>query len=194
MKQFNLTGHADEPGVFWGEIGPCEHLVQIWEDDQAFLDTLEGFVAGGLARDEGVIVIATAEHLTRLDQRLTARGFDLAGKRADGQYVDRDAAATLEMFMDNGWPDAVRFEFCVLDLVERAAKGGRRVRAFGEMVAILWGRGDQAATVRLERLWHELCHRAAFTLLCAYPRAGFTQDAETSIKEICDAHSRVLNS
>jgi hypothetical protein len=194
MTQFNLTGHADEPGVFWGEIGPCEHLVQVWDDDHAFLDTLEGFVAGGLARNDGVIVIATGEHLAQLEQRLTGRGIDLAAKRADGQYVDRDAAATLDMFMDGQRPDERRFEFTVLDLVERAATGGRRVRAFGEMVAMLWARGDQAATMRLEKLWHDLCHKAAFTLLCAYPRVGFTHDADKSIKEICDAHSRVLHS
>jgi hypothetical protein len=33
--------------AFWGEIAPSEHLVQIYESDSAFTDTLEGFVAGG---------------------------------------------------------------------------------------------------------------------------------------------------
>ena len=34
--------------VFWGEIPPCDHLIQIYNDDAVFLDTLEGFAAGGL--------------------------------------------------------------------------------------------------------------------------------------------------
>ena len=31
-----------------------------------------------------------------------------------------------------------------------------------------------------------------FSLFCAYAKSGFTQNAEESIREICDAHSRVL--
>jgi hypothetical protein len=29
-------------------------------------------------------------------------------------------------------------------------------------------------------------------ILAAYPKSGFTRDAERSIKEICDTHSRVV--
>ena len=63
-------------------------------------------------------------------------------------------------------------------LLTRGRAGGRRVRAFGEMVAVMWARGEQGATVRLEHLWHRLCQSEAFSLFCAYPRIGFTQDAE----------------
>ncbi len=30
--------------IFWGEIAPCDHVVQIYENDEAFLDMLKGFV------------------------------------------------------------------------------------------------------------------------------------------------------
>src|SRR4051812_37599547 len=49
--------------IFWGEIAPCEHMVQIYGEDSAFLDALEGFTAGGLRGDEGVVVIAMPAHL-----------------------------------------------------------------------------------------------------------------------------------
>jgi hypothetical protein len=29
-------------------------------------------------------------------------------------------------------------------------------------------------------------------LFCAYPKTGFTRDTQDSMREICDAHSRVL--
>lgn len=29
---------ANESEVFWGAISPCEHLVQIYQDDGVFLD------------------------------------------------------------------------------------------------------------------------------------------------------------
>jgi hypothetical protein len=178
--------------VFWGEIAPCEHLVQIYEDACAFLDSLEGFVAGGLRAGDSVIVIATAAHLQDLDERLLAQGLDIAAAQARDQYIFADAEATLAKFMVNGWPDELLFTQTVSELLVRARHGGRRVRAFGEMVALLWADGHNGATVRLEHLWHAFCQSEAFSLFCAYPRSGFTQDASASIAEICATHSRVV--
>lgn len=117
--------------IFWGEISPCEHLVQIYEDGGVFLDALEGFVAGGLRVGDGVITIATSE-------RLMALGVDLDAARARDQYISVDAEETLVKFMVNGWPDEVLFTRTVNELLARARSGGRRVRAFGEMVALMW--------------------------------------------------------
>jgi hypothetical protein len=180
--------------VFWGEIAPCEHSVQIYEDTDVFLDSLEGFVCGGLRAGDGVVIIATPEHLAVLDDRLVSNGFDLDACRSSDQYITLDAAETLSLFMVNGWPDEHRFEQFVTDLLARARANERRVRAFGEMVALMWARGHNGATVRLEYLWHELCQKEVFSLFCAYPRSGFTKDPDESIREICDAHSRVVAS
>jgi hypothetical protein len=127
-----------------------------------------------------------------LTDRLLACGFDLDRARSLGQYIDLDAEETLARFMRSGNPDEQLFECLVSDLLTRAGQGGRRVRAFGEMVAILWGQGHNDATMRLEQLWHGLCQRKAFSLFCAYPRSGFTQNAKESIVEICKTHSRVV--
>jgi DcmR-like sensory protein len=178
---------------FWGEMAPCDHLIQIYDDQGAFLDALEGFIAGGLRAGDSTIVIATAIHLHNLEQRLGARRIDLAVARANDQYIPLDAAETLSKFMVGGWPDDELFQQVVTELLARARHGGRRVRAFGEMVAVLWARGDQAATVRLEHLWNELCQARGFSLFCAYPKVGFTQDATASISQLCAAHSKVIS-
>jgi hypothetical protein len=178
--------------IFWGEIAPCEHLVQIYAEDGAFLDSLEGFVVGGLQSNETVIVIATDAHLAALEQRLRWRGLDVWGARGRDQYIPLDAHDTLSKFMIKGWPDDQLFERLVVDLIGRGSRNGRRVRAFGEMVALLWAQGQSGATVRLEHLWHEFCHSKAFSLFCAYPRSGFTKNADDSIREICAAHSKVI--
>ena len=94
--------------------------------------------------------------------------------------------------MVDGWPDETRFRAVVRELLTRARGNGRRVRAFGEMVALLWARGDQGATVRLEYLWHQLCNTDGFSLFCAYPRIGFTGDSSQCISELCDLHSKVI--
>lgn len=178
--------------IFWGEIAPCEHLVQIYKDHDVFLDALEGFVGGGIRAGDGVIVIATPSHLTALEDRLDRAGFDVAAVRAAEQFIPLNAEETLAKFMVGGWPDEELFREVVVELLTRARMNGRRVRAFGEMVAILWGRGHNGATVKLEHLWHRFCQTEAFCLFCAYPRIGFTQDADASAREICAAHSKVV--
>jgi hypothetical protein len=182
----------ETPDIFWGEIAPCEHLVQIYAQDAAFLDSLEGFVIGGLRCGEAVVVIATPGHLSALEERLVAANIDLKLAKLTDQYIALDADRTLKRFMIRGWPDDILFEHVVTDLLNRASKGGRRVRAFGEMVALLWGEGHSGATIRLEHLWHDLCHQRGFSLFCAYPQIGFTENQEISIKQICDTHSRVV--
>jgi hypothetical protein len=180
--------------MFWGEISPCEHLVQIYAEDGIFLDALEGFVAGGLEVGDGVIVIATGEHRVALEGRLIKRGCNLEDAELRDQYIFCDAQQTLLKFMVNGWPDEQLFETFLTEILARARGSERRVRAFGEMVALLWSEGKNGATVRLEHLWHTFCQKKAFSLLCAYPRIGFTQDAEASMNEICAAHSKVVPS
>lgn len=181
-----------EAEVFWGEISPCEHLVQIYEDDDIFLNSLEGFVAGGIVAGDGVVVIITPPHLLALNQRLKQRGINVASALRTNQYLALDAETILSEFMINGWPDEILFNELVKKLLTRAKGNGRRVRAFGEMVALLWAQGNNCATVRLEHLWHRLCNEQSFSLFCAYPRSGFTRDASASIQEICDTHSRVV--
>lgn len=182
------------PDVFWGEIAPCDHLVQIYDDDGVFLDTLEGFIKGGLLAGDSTIVIATATHRNALEGRLRAHGIDLDAARSQDKYISLDAEETLAKFVVNGWPNDDLFVSVITEIIERAKGNGRKVRAFGEMVAILWARGDQAATVRLEHLWHGLCQTEEFSLFCAYPKVGFTKNATASINEICATHSKVIPS
>jgi hypothetical protein len=184
---------TDRPEIFWGEIAPCEHLVQFYANDEAFFEVLEGFVLAGIRAGEAIVLIATPEHLAALEQRLCAHeGIDLDALRASDAYIALDAKGTLAQFMFDGWPDDEAFRRVVAELLARATRGGRRVRAFGEMVAILWEQGYCGATVRLEYLWQNLCRAEAFSLLCAYPKSGFTGDPTASLQNICAAHSRVL--
>jgi len=68
--------------------------------------------------------------------------------------------------------------------------GGKLEKYF--MTLLLLARGDTAATVRLEYLWHRVCQSQAYSLFCGYPKAGFTEDPSKSIAEICAAHSRII--
>lgn len=177
---------------FWAELRPCDHLVEIYEAEDDFLGSLESYVHAGLEAGDSIILIATDDHLRRLEQRLVRQGVDVPAARRQGRYLVADAEETLAAFMVNGWPDEDLFKSTVLGLLDRAQGGRNRVRAFGEMVAILWGKKLYAATVRLEHLWHRLCAEEGLSLLCAYPVSGPTSSLARSMREICELHSHVI--
>ena len=74
----------------------------------------------------------------------------MATARSKDQYITLVAEEALAIFMVKQWPDDKLFSDLVTELITRARANGRPVRAFGEMVALLWARGDEAATIRLE--------------------------------------------
>lgn len=185
-------GSVGQTRMFWAEITPCEHIAQFYEDDGALLDSLAKFVREGLTSGETSIVIATAEHIKALDERLNSSGVSAAICRLANEYITIEAQEALDEFMVNQWPDERLFSAFLEGLLDRAGTDGRRVRAFGEMVAILWASGNTAATIRLEQLWNNVCRKHGFPLFCAYPRLGSTKETEASIAEICAAHSRIF--
>jgi hypothetical protein len=182
-----------KPQIFWGEIAPCNHILQIYESDDVILNSLEGFVTTGFDAAESVIIIATDEHIRGLNKRLIAAGYDLKRLQEEDQYLPLNAHETLEKFMVNDWPDEKKFINVVTNVVSLAkGKFNRKVRAYGEMVAILWAKGNNGATVNLEQLWNKFCATEQFCLFCAYPKTGFTQDVEQSIFHICNQHSKLI--
>lgn len=183
----------NEHPAFWGELSACDHLVQLYRDDAEFIKSLARFVGGGVQSNESVIVIATQAHRTALHTRLAGKGIDLDLAASGGRYIAADAEETLAKFMVGGWPDETRFFEVVSALLNRARQRGRGVRAFGELVAILWAQGRNGATVRLEHLWNEFLAKEKFPLFCAYPRSGFTHGPEASIQRICAAHSKLID-
>jgi hypothetical protein len=181
-----------KPKDFWGEIAPCEHVLQIYDNNEVFINTLSQFVGDGINSGDCTIVIATQQHIEALDLLLTEHGIHVDSLKSEDQYIAIDAEEVLSKFMVDGWPDPVKFFNTISELFNRANQKDRNVRAFGEMVAILWSKGLNGATVQLEHLWNQFCAEHQMTLFCAYPKSGFTENAEESIKEICHTHSKVI--
>lgn len=177
--------------AFWAELAGPDHCLQIYESDRIFLNALEGFVAGGIRQGDSIILIATPAHLSALAARLERNGFDVHAAVERGQYIALDAAQTLARFMVNGWPDEALFNAVVDELLGRARAHHHKVRAFGEMVALMWADGLCDAAVQLERLWTRLCNKENFSLFCAYPKSAFGDGSETGVRQVCAAHSKL---
>jgi PAS domain S-box-containing protein len=172
-----------------------DHSVQFYEQDDFLLDEVSGFIGAGLQAGQVGLVIATQPHLEGLERRLKARHAcsDWDAAWGPDRYVVLDAAETLSKFMVDGWPDERLFADVVGSVIRQAAQDGSRpVRAFGEMVALLWAEGKHEASIRLEELWNDLAQTQSFSLLCAYPIQGFDDEGHGSpFAQICTAHSHV---
>ncbi len=169
----------------------CGHVVKIYDDDRDLVRGVSEFVAEGIVADDAVIVVATPVHRDAFRQALAGSGADLAAATAEGRYLAIDAAELLAQFMVEGVPDRTRFLDVVGRLIERS--GTRRVRIFGEMVAVLWDEGNVTAAIALEGLWNDLAARRNFSLYCAYAIAAFDSGADlASVRDVCDHHSDIV--
>ncbi|WP_447983301.1 MEDS domain-containing protein [Nitrospira sp. Nam74] len=174
-------------------VARADHLVQFYENEEFLLDALSGYIGPGLLAGEVCIVIATEPHRNGLEARLQRSGIDLPSIVSSNQYIALDAERTLATFMVDGQPNPHRFATVIGTLLERAIAGGHPVRAFGEMVALLWGQGKRTAATRLEELWNDLGEKQRFSLFCAYPMSGFQHATDTpSFMDICTKHSEVI--
>lgn len=192
MNSSNTEWCRSETKIFWNDIATDNHIVQIYDDDSILLNTLTNYVIEGFNADNCAIVIATPSHLNILNTRLVKYGFDLNRLMATDDYIPLNAVETLSKFMVDGYPDEKYFMETVGPIMKRANKNGRQVRAFGEMVALLWEHGNSSATLQLEHLWNKFCETESFCLFCAYPKSGFSNDSSAAIMHICSAHSKLI--
>src|SRR4026209_2917692 len=101
VQQEKLDRTLDRPSA-----GHSEHLVQFYESDTFLIDAVARYVGAGLRAGDAAVIIATAAHRRKLDDRLAADGFDLACASGEGRYVALDAAETVAAFMSDGGLDA----------------------------------------------------------------------------------------
>jgi hypothetical protein len=168
--------------------------VQFYGSESSLFHTVAGFLSQGLVDGQPVIVVATAAHWAGISAQLTARFIDVDRARDLGHLDVRDAEETLAWFMVRGLPDADAFESTIGRLVEDAAcdpRSSAPVRAYGEMVDVLWKDGRYDAAIRLEMLWNKLAARCGLTLLCGYAMGHFYKKTR-KFEAVCRQHSHVM--
>jgi hypothetical protein len=191
------TGAPITPGADWRELladpGERDHTVQLYSD-LGFLTHAVGHYAGtGLARGDAVVVVATPDHRQAIVQRLAADGFEVDRLIESEQLTVLDAAETLSRCMVNGAPHAGRFMPLLGDTITRAAGRYPRVRAYGEMVNLLWEKGELPAALRLEELWNDLGATHTFSLHCAYAMDAFDRGTHCgALHGVHHAHSHLI--
>jgi hypothetical protein len=169
------------------------HIAQLYRDRAFLTEALSHFVGLGLAQGEGVVVIARPEHWDDCEQRLKAQGLALQEALGRGQLAVLDAGQTLSKFMVDGMPDWKGFQDVVGSVINQARRRYAKVRAFGEMVDVLWRRGDCMASMRLEELWNHLVKVQDLSLCCAYRIDHLSDEAYNGpLESVCEMHSHVI--
>jgi CheY-like chemotaxis protein len=168
------------------------HAVYFYEDAELLSRTVADFIGAGLVANQSAVLIATPSHSAAILEQLTAMAVDPLKRIGQGDLVILDAGEILRRIMVDEMPDSRRLEDTVGPILDTAAGTAKRmVRAYGEMVDLLWNDDNGAAAVSLEVLWNQLITRRKFSLLCGYRSAGVGTDAR--FKKICDQHSHVLS-
>ncbi len=171
------------------------HAVQFYGTDDVLFSTVGAFISEGLIAGQPAIIIATPAHTQSIIEELTHRLINVAEARHIGDLVCLDAEETLSTFMADDLPDHVSFARNVGEVLDQALAGRRRtlVRAYGEMVDVLWKQKKIDAAIKLEILWNDLANAHPFQLLCGYSMGNFYKQSDR-FDQVCDLHTHVLPS
>ena len=176
-----------------GRVGP-NHVVQFYESEAFLCDAVGDFLHAGAEARQPLVVIATPQRWSGFSTRLRARGADVDGCLEQGLLTVLDARDTLAQFMIAGMPDERRFRAHVGEIIEHRSRLSLNgsVRAYGEMVDLLWQDGNPDGAIRLEELWNDLACTHDLSLLCAYAMSNFHgEQHQRRFMDVCGHHARV---
>jgi hypothetical protein len=174
-----------------------DHVVQLYgEDDQLLTRNVSRYLAEGMRRLDGLIVIATPEHTQATAHHLAqdSASATLEAERA-GRLVFLDARTTLDRILVDGRPDEDLFDSVVGEAMRevRARSVSGQVRDFGEMVGLLWSEARYAEAERLEALWNLLLAGSDYSLYCAYRIDLFGEDVDkAALSSIVASHTHLF--
>jgi hypothetical protein len=183
----NNQNHA-----FWENSSTTgSHFLQVYNSEDILLESLEAYINSGLANGDGIVLLATEEHLQILKKRIE-KNYNVNKLLSSRQYIAIDADMVLSKIMDNGKVNELLFTKVIQEILRDVNKQpGSMTRIFGEFVAILWREGNIKEAVKLEKLWDALCGSGSLKLFCAYPETILQNSELTPIKHIC-AHHDIL--
>ena len=170
------------------------HAVQFYSDEQSLAQTVARFIADGLECGEPGIVIATQIHAAMIKSYLEATGLSVSNLQRTTELTILDARKMLASFMVSGAPDPLLFKSQIGAVIDRLSAGRppSPVRAYGEMVDVLWQDGWPDAAIKLEMLWNRLASDYAFALMCGYQVSHFSNESSIArFQRVCQLHTDV---
>ena len=168
------------------------HAVRFYGNDAELVETVGAFLSQGLTAGQPAVVIVTPQHGIAIEAMLESHLIDVGAAKRLGDLVMLDADEILATFTVDQFPVGSLFRRSVGGIIEQVRRGRERtpVRAFGEMVDVLWKQGKADAAIRLEVLWNNLAETHSFSLLCSYSIGNFYKETD-KYHEVCELHTYV---
>ena len=184
----------------WSQVierpDPCGHFVQLYQADHNALSRNVGqYIRNGLEDGESVLVIAGPEHSIDFRRSVRDLGGDPEKAISERRLAFFDASTTLSKFMVDGQPDWGLFESTIGEAVRHVHPGTEfaNLRAYGEMVGILWKARLYSAAIRLEQFWNKLLSRWSFSLYCSYAIDVFGTEFDPNLLDgLLSTHTHLL--
>jgi hypothetical protein len=172
------------------------HDVQFYAVEHSLYTSVSRFLAEGVRAGQPLVVIATSAHQKAFQDSLRSLGVEPDDLMEGRDVIWLDARDTLAAFMEGNRPNSELFEATVGSVLQRLMRERRYVivRAYGEMVDLLWRDGKMQAALELEQMWNDLAAKYSFSLLCAYAVDSLLKSECKGVDSICGVHSRVLPS
>jgi hypothetical protein len=168
------------------------HGVRFYESPNALARIVSDFLKEGFAAGSAGLIAAAPNVRAAIVRELTLQGVDVAAMERSKMLLMLDARETMARFMVDGKPNQHRFRDAMCAAIREVSRGkSSTIRIFGQMVDVLWQDGEKDAAISLERLWNQLAHTEAFSLLCGYSLGNFYKDAH--FEDICREHSHLLS-
>jgi hypothetical protein len=162
-----------------------DHIVQTYQDPAFLADAVAEYLGTGLRRGEAAIVIARPQHAAKFREKM-------ATPAQPGQLIVLDAEETLARFMADGMPQWSAFHEVIGGLIAQVRLQYPAVRAYGEMVDLLWQEGQREAAIRLEEFWNELTRLQTFSLFCAYAMDHLDPGSYSGLESVCRTHTHFI--
>ena len=163
------------------------------EDEKQGEPQLTQYVKEGLVNGEGIVIIARPVLRKAVISKMDASGLDVQALKSECQIKFFDADFLLSGFLIDGVLDEQGFQqFVASPVLAMQLKFGK-VRAFGEMVDVLWKNDQQDLAIELEGWWDELCNKHELMFLCTYLLDSLDPNSyDNSLERICKCHTHLL--
>jgi hypothetical protein len=193
------TKNVADPVEPWSGLlasaAPRDHIVQLYQDQRFLNRAVCRFAAAAITNGEGVILVPTVAHWDAFRPRLESEGVDVKAAEKRGQLTIVDADNLLPTFMREGMPDSPVFMGLAANVISQTRGDGRypKVRWWGEMVNLLWERGNAAASMHLEDLFDQLAQEQDIAIFCSFLMDNFNGDVHARmLPRLGENHSHLI--
>lgn len=170
-------------------------MVHLYQDQDFLNRAVCRFAGAALANGEQLILVPTVDHWNAFRPRLEAEGVDVKDAQARGQLTVVDADELLPRFMQKALPDGPMFLGLAGEIIARTRGAGRfpQVRWWGEMVNVLWERGDVAASMNLEDLFDRVAQEQDIAIFCSFLMDNFNGEIHAHmLPRLGENHSHLI--